>query len=571
MVKKQLFVMKMGIKSSFSWLLLFMVSGLWVTETPLPILAQEESPENLVYICENWRDAQSPDKALEACNKALEIGEVGIWSARGDLLLLGLNNNLEAVTSYNEAIRADAYNSQVWTRRCKALVNLGKYDEAMTSCETALRVNNKWGEVSSAQAWNYQGEAQAGAVKPEDALYSYGWAIQLNPDYALAWVNQCGLFYRQKQYNEAINSCDRALSSNQYWEDSSPTIALTKKAQSLRALGWYDESLVSFNQALALDEKNPDAWTEYGRVLDILGKHGEASAAHTQAVALNEKYALALVNQCYNLNSLGQYEDALKACQKAILEGDGRWGEEGISLAWNQQGVALTGLKRYEEALGALNRAIGINGEDSHAWTNKAVAFWYLGRYDEAVNSAQRAISINPYFTLGWFNYGRVLTTLGEFDAALAAYQNALRGDGYLEDSSLFPNIWVNVSAVFWRMEKYDDGIKAADNALTKNPDLPDAWYNRGLSSFALGQYRQAALAFSRAINLDETNANYWAGQGIALRYLEQYEQALASLNKALELNPNHPQAMANQAIVQQKLANLTAPPQPPIPPPPQR
>jgi tetratricopeptide (TPR) repeat protein len=547
-------------KKSFSFLFLLTVSGLFVMANQHRSIAQEENPEDLVYICVNWRDAQTPDTALEACKKALEIRETGIWSALGDLYLLAYNNNLEALTAYNQAIRANNLVSQVWTRRCRALVNLAKYEEAMSSCESALRVNNDWGETSSAMAWNYQGEAQAGSAKYQEALYSFGWATQLNPDYSLAWLNQCSLLYDQKQYENGIKSCDRSLLSNQYWENSSPSVALTQKAKALKALRWYDESLTTFNYALALDEKNPDAWTEYGRLLDILGKHGEASAAHTQAVTLNDTYSLALVNQCYNLNALGQYEDGLKACQKAILEGDSRWGEQGISFAWNQQGVALTGLLRYEEALGSLNRAIGINGQDYSAWTNKSVAFWYMGRYEEALSASQRAVSLNSSSTLAWFNYGRILTTLGEFDASLQAYNNALRGDRYLEDASIYPTIWVNLSALLWRMEKYGDSIQAADNALTTNANLPDAWYNRGLSSLALGQHRQAVLAFARALAIDETNANYWAAQGIALRYLEQYEQSLASLNKALEFNPAHPQAMANQAIVQQKLVQLNAP-----------
>ncbi len=550
-----------------------LVSGLFITGNSQKLLAQEanpESPENLVEICENWRSAESAEKALEACNKALEIGESRVWSTKGDILLLGLRNNLEAVTAYNEAISRDKLSSQVWTRRCKALVNLNKFEDAMDSCETALRVNQNWGEASSAMAWNYQGEAQAGSLKPEDAFYSYNWAIQLNPNYSASWLNQCRLFHHQKQYDQAINTCDRALAVDQDWEDSSPSMAFTQKAKSLKALRWYDEALENLNQAVARDEKNPTAWTELGRLLDILGKHGEASSAHTQAVTLAEKYSLALVNQCYNLNALGMYEDGLKACQKAVLEGDGRWGDDGIGFAWNQQGVALTGLLRYEEALGALNRAIGVNGEDDSAWANKSVAFWYMGRYEEALSAAQRAVSLNPSSTLAWFNYGRILTTLGEFEASLAAYQNALRGDLYLEDSSMFTTIWVNASAVFWRMERYEEGIQAANNALTRNPDIPDGWYNLGLSYLALKQYRQGALAFNSAINIDQTNANYWAGQGICLRYLEQYEQSLASLNKALELNPNHPQAMANQAIVQQKLADATQqqtliPPPPPL------
>jgi tetratricopeptide (TPR) repeat protein len=95
---------------------------------------------------------------------------------------------------------------------------------------------------------------------------------------------------------------------------------------------------------------------------------------------------------------------------------------------------------------------------------------------------------------------------MGQFDLALGAYDQALRGDLYLEDSSLFSTIHVNKSAVLWRLERYGESIEEANNAITIKPDLADAWYNRGLSYLAIRNYRQATLDFQDAIR-DKLNS----------------------------------------------------------------
>ena len=44
------------------------------------------------------------------------------------------------------------------------------------------------------------------------------------------------------------------------------------------------------------------------------------------------------------------------------------------SNAWNNKGVALGNLNKYDEAMKAFDKAIEINPQDSDAWNNKGVA-----------------------------------------------------------------------------------------------------------------------------------------------------------------------------------------------------
>ncbi|HIQ39504.1 MAG TPA: tetratricopeptide repeat protein [Methanothermococcus okinawensis] len=61
--------------------------------------------------------------------------------------------------------------------------------------------------------------------------------------------------------------------------------------------------------------------------------------------------------------------------------------------AWNNKGIALSRLGRYEEAIECYDRALEIDPKNSLTWYNKGVALQRLGRYSEAqecFNMAER-------------------------------------------------------------------------------------------------------------------------------------------------------------------------------------
>ena len=66
--------------------------------------------------------------------------------------------------------------------------------------------------------------------------------------------------------------------------------------------------------------------------------------------------------------------------------------------AWNNKGVVLGELGKYEEVIAAFDKAIEINSQLSEAWTNKGIALCYLGKYEEAIAAHDKAIEINPQF-----------------------------------------------------------------------------------------------------------------------------------------------------------------------------
>jgi hypothetical protein len=62
-------------------------------------------------------------------------------------------------------------------------------------------------------------------------------------------------------------------------------------------------------------------------------------------------------------------------------------------IAWNQQGVALYYLKRYDEALAAFDRAATIDPDFAGTWTYRGTTLSALGRYTDALAAYEKGFT----------------------------------------------------------------------------------------------------------------------------------------------------------------------------------
>ena len=586
-----------------------------------PVLAQEELEDYdyWAYLCNSLIEAKTYQEALEACDRAIALKpkDVTTWIDRGESLLR-LEKYPEAVANYEQVLRLEPDNSLALVKRCQAHLPLQQYQQAIADCQALLEVDDNWGDLTPALPWYLIGEAFNKEEKLEEALKYYERAIQVNPDYSLAFVAKCRLLSQFEKYEPALESCHQALEINGDWGNSNPAIAwvniariqteqakvATKSKQYQQGQGFYQQALIAYDRSLAYNSQDAQIWTERGVILEILGKYEQAIDSLQWALQINPNYDLALAHNCATLNRLSEnqenqdatvagYESALKACEQALQANDGQWEVEFAAYIWNQRGNALIGLGEYQEALNAIERAIVLQPDSADAWSDRAVALWHLalaandsnpditatmweqndqeieeissrcrlvaaslspstGIYPQqdlfnyAFESIACAVTLNLDSSRAWFNRGKILASLRSYQSAAKAYEWALTGDGNLGDRSLLADIWVNLSAVFWHLERYHDSTDAAQEAIMINPRLAAAWYNKGL---ALMEYQnpeaveEAVKVYERAIEIEPTNANFWTGKGIALANLKRYEEALVSVEQALQLNPSHHQA----------------------------
>ena len=104
-------------------------------------------------------------------------------------------------------------------------------------------------------------------------------------------------------------------------------------------------------------------------------------------------------------------------------------GSELNAWEWNNKGVALSRLGRYQEAIQCYDEALEIDPRHVNAWANKGAALSRLGRHAEALQCYDKALEIDPRNVNAWGNKGLNLNSVGRYQEAIVCYDKALEID----------------------------------------------------------------------------------------------------------------------------------------------
>jgi tetratricopeptide (TPR) repeat protein len=499
-------------------------------------------------LCHLQTDTGIYDQALESCKKAIAIEpeDSGIWADHSEILLK-LKKYPDAIASADQALVFNPKNSLALTYKCMAYEALNDNDQALDFCTEALRVDGAWGRKSPAIAWLHRGIILAQKQNYEQAVIAYDRVLLMEPKESITLAYRCASLTELVQYEAAMESCTQAVEGNGNWGDLSAAFAWLNQGKLLTRLGQYPDAIAAYDKAIAIDPNNAVTWAGQGYVLEKLLRYEEALTSYNRAVQIKVDYTMALVGQCKMLNKTRQYEPAAAACDLAI-QGDGTWRESGIAEGWTQRSIALAGQGKYEDAMAAANRAVGIREDYAEAWNYRGVIFWYLKQYPEAIASIQRSISLDPTYAQAWANQAAVLRTLTQYESALSAYDQAIRIDPQNDE------FWANRSVTLWSLARYDEAVISADRSVLLNPNSVQGWYNRGVALYALKEYTAALTAYHRVTEIDPKNVNALTGTGIVLAQLKQYDEAKKALEAALAINPDLSLAQVTlQTVIQQQ------------------
>jgi tetratricopeptide (TPR) repeat protein/CHAT domain-containing protein len=265
--------------------------------------------------------------------------------------------------------------------------------------------------------------------------------------------------------------------------DSQDSGWLEKGRLALQCLNTID-AYEYFVQALNLDPNSPEAWLQYGSVLEKLGCYGDAIAANNNAQKLYTNPTLKLAPP--SLEPTPAILSAIVAKQRS-------------ADYWLQQGYALGDLRHYEDAVLSFEKAIALDPNRQEAWFSRSNALAAAGRFQESIVSYQKAAELNPQDYQTWNNFGYVWHQIGDYEQAIAHY----------------------------------------DEAIACKPDCAPAWNNRGFALFHLGLYDTALVCYDTALSFNKNYAAAWHNRGNALRALERYEEAISNFDQALAIQPD--------------------------------
>ncbi|WP_043997703.1 tetratricopeptide repeat protein, partial [Microcystis aeruginosa] len=218
--------------------------------------------------------------------------------------------------------------------------------------------------------------------------------------------------------------------------------------------------------------------------------------------------------------------------------------------------------------LDSQGRVIGIHGRSEGAGVGKIQLGLSLGIPISTFLGLQERLKVKPQ-----------LLTTAQPQVSQQQQQEIIKAI----DSIIVPNtnakadIWIERGGQLHRLGRYEEAIKAFDEAIKQNEseNVYLAWYGKGLALGYLDKYQPAIEAFQQAINtlpkrenLKNFHSSILQKQSVVYRYLgdfskiagterearENYEQALTVINQAISLVPNNPNSYNEKYAVLSEL-----------------
>ncbi|MGP8023872.1 MAG: tetratricopeptide repeat protein [Methanobacterium sp.] len=79
------------------------------------------------------------------------------------------------------------------------------------------------------------------------------------------------------------------------------------------------------------------------------------------------------------------------------------------------------------------------------------------------------------------------------------------------------------------------------------NPNNRKAWYNKGKVFMDLGRYEEAIKAYDNALRVSPKDIASWYNKGVSLEKLDKVKDAIEAYNTALKLDPEFKPALKDK------------------------
>jgi tetratricopeptide (TPR) repeat protein len=251
-------------------------------------------------------------------------------------------------------------------------------------------------------------------------------------------------------------------------------------------------------------------------------------------------------------------EESLRLFDKGLL--DMKPMERVIAETHFYKAVALSRLKRDEEALAETELALALQPHYASAFAQKCRSLRVLKRLIEALAACQNATRENGAVALAWRETGAVYLVMGidrvqdQSTESKALYEQALATlDISLQADPNDPKAWNNKCIALYRLGRLTEALAAADQALRLNPDFVDALLERAVVLKNLGRIDAAILMYRRLTQINAHDTEAWSNLASALEKKKDFTNALEAAVAATQANPDFEDAWFNKGEILNK------------------
>ena len=209
-----------------------------------------------------------------------------------------------------------------------------------------------------------------------DAIDCFDKIIELEPSNDKVWTHK-----GKTMSMMAVNSREGGIRS---------ITAIERTSNDQKRL--LKEALKCFKKAIDINPKSDLAFQYQALTLARLGRKDQALESNNIAIELNPKNFGAGIQGASWLINLGRFEEAYEVCKRLKQSSGLGMMSDALRLGFfSNFATTLVGLKRYEEALVEINRALDLDVTNALVWVKKGDILFdlhrtgYLECFDNAI------------------------------------------------------------------------------------------------------------------------------------------------------------------------------------------
>ncbi len=448
--------------------------------------------------------------------KAGEAGSVA-YASELEPLAGGESDPLEgALELLAEAARLVPEKPETYYHWARALALQGRHAEALKILDRALRRGSPFVPAVIWKAVRYGKEGG----------FPAGGGLAAAPGTGSAWEGAYRLVHEAKNrrdWKAADRACSALIASMAAEEE--PYIGARVEARLERGLlnlrlGDIDGALIDFAAAETLEPQAIEPALLLGKALYLRGNAEAAEAKFTElfASAKQKDAAAYWISIFYSqFERFGQSLFWADRIQEELPREISRC-------------LPLTKLGRSEEALGAAEKAVQLNPDDSRAHTSLANALASRGRDEESLREHELSARMAPKAPVAHSNLGWIYTKLGRLEQGIAACQEALKIDPDCAHAYRILGVCCR------RMNRLEESRAALERCAALEPHVAGAHYELGVVLEKMWRLGEAARAYERAGELDPGRVEPFYNLGNVRREEGKYDLAIAAFKRALAL-----------------------------------
>ncbi len=369
---------------------------------------------------------------------------------------------------------------------------LGKLDQAIASCQTALRLQPNYAEAANNLGLTWMAKNQF-----DLAAAQFREALRMQPNFAMAQNNLGNALRLSGNIEPAIASFRKAV-------ELQPNLAeaQTNLGQMLLEQNDLDEALIHCREAVRLRPDFPEAHNNLGNVLRERDDLEGAKECYQRSLQLNPNLAMTYNNMAQALQEQGAFDEAKNWYHQALQR------DPNVARIHCNLASLLSDQENDVEAARRLEIALRLDPNYAEAHAGLASILRDDGRHQESLAEYQEAIRLKPSLAAAHAGMGRLLEELGRMAEAEAAFREAIRHDS--KHAFAYGQL-----ATLQRNKIPDEDVEAMRGLLldTTQSDSKRSSLHFGLAQVldARGDYADAAEHLRQANSLRKTD---WAKRG---------------------------------------------------------